>query len=101
MPIIFIKSVRKFLDQLNPILYAKVSRHITLLKSSGKGLGMPFSKRMDKNLYELRILGVINVRIFYTFQDNQIILLHAFIKTTHKTPLKHTRTAKQRLQTLT
>ena len=101
MQIIIIKSVKKFLRKLEPNLRTKVYRHIAMLTQHGLELGMPFSKRLIKNLYELRVLGILNVRIFYTTDKDLIWLLHAFIKTTHKTPQRHMELGIKRLKDLT
>ncbi len=43
---------------------------------------------MAKNIYELRVLGGLSVRIFYTFYNDNIWVLHAFIKKSQKIPKK-------------
>lgn len=101
MQVITIKPVIKFLKALEPQLKKKVYRHIGILKAHGLDLSMPFSKRLAKDLYELRILGTVNVRIFYTPKEDSIWLLHGFIKTTHKIPLRHMELGYRRLKNLT
>ena len=64
-------------------------------------LGMPFSKKITRNLYELRILGSVHIRVFYTFHKDNIVLLHGFIKKTNKIPQKELLTAKNRIKSLT
>ncbi len=101
METITVKPVEKFLQGLDPVLWGQVNRYRDILTEEGKNLHMPYSKKISKNLYELRILGVINVRVFYTFKSDKIILLHGFIKTTHKIPSRHMTLGMKRLKALT
>ena len=101
MQVIIIKPVKKFLKSLEPHLKKKVYRHIGILKEYGLDLAMPFSKRLAKDLHELRILGIVNVRIFYTPQKDSIWLIHGFIKSTHKIPIRRMELGYKRLKDLT
>lgn len=76
---------------------AKITRMILALERYGPNLGMPYSKKIDKDLWELRISGKETVRVFYTVRKNEIILLHIFKKKTEKTPLREIKLARQRL----
>lgn len=76
---------------------AKITRMILILKQYGPNLGMPYSKKIDKDLWELRISGKEAIRVFYTVRKNEIILLHIFKKKTEKIPQKELKLAKQRL----
>ncbi|MHA1658559.1 MAG: type II toxin-antitoxin system RelE/ParE family toxin [Promethearchaeota archaeon] len=51
-------------------------------------------------LFELRIRGKQEVRIFYTFHKSQIILFHGFVKKSQKIPKKEIRVAFQKLKQL-
>ncbi len=97
MQIILLDSVEAFLESLNEKEIAKAIRTIELLEEFGNNLGMPHSKHLTDGLLELRIRGKREIRIFYCFNKNKAILLHAFIKKTQKTPereLNKARTAK-------
>lgn len=61
---------------------------------------MPHAKKITQHVYELRIRGHQEVRIFYTIQDDIVFLVHGFIKKTQKTPKKETETAQKREQKL-
>jgi len=61
---------------------------------------MPYSKPLGFKLYELRTTGKVNIRIFYSFRDSKVILLHAFIKKTQKTPRTEINLAKKELSSL-
>ncbi len=60
-------------------------------------LGMPHAKMLGHGLYELRIRGKEELRIFYFFKQKTIYLLHAFKKQTQKTPQKELDLAMQRM----
>jgi len=65
----------------------------------GANLGLPHTKSMSNGLFELRVKGKEGIaRVFYcTKVGNRIIMLHAFIKKTPKTPQNDLRKAEQRL----
>ena len=83
--------VDEFLDELkqnNIKLYVKTMRNLSLLESSGNMLGMPFSKYLKEGIHELRTAqGGNNTRLFYFFEKNKVVIIdHAIIKKTQKTP---------------
>ncbi|HEY4510046.1 MAG TPA: type II toxin-antitoxin system RelE/ParE family toxin [Candidatus Paceibacterota bacterium] len=96
----FDDSIEKFIEALERQTIAKVFRAIDLLEGFGPRLGMPHSKKIDHDLFELRIRGVQEVRIFYTVHRTSIVLLHGFVKKSQKTPKKEIRTAVQRIRAL-
>jgi phage-related protein len=71
-----------------------------ILASKGYLLSMPLSKKVEKGLYELRIQGRHNVRVFYTFHKEYIVLLHIIEKKTQKLRLQDLNTARKRLRHL-
>lgn len=97
---IFDDSVEKFIHSLEKSTIAKVLRTIDLLETFGSRLGMPHSKKVGANLFELRVRGRQEVRIFYTFQETSIILLHGFVKKSKKTPPRELQVALQKWKTL-
>jgi len=94
MQIILLDSVETFLESLNEKEIAKTIRTIELLEEFRNNLGMPHSKHLTDGLLELRIRGKREIRIFYCFNKNKAVLLHAFIKKTQKTPEKELNIAK-------
>lgn len=94
------KVVKEFIKTLDDSTVSKISNHIDLLETHGAFLGMPHSKKLTSDLYELRIRGRQEVRIIYGFIKKNIYLLHVFIKKTEKTPSKEIKTAEQRLNSL-
>ncbi len=79
------KPVEEFIKQQNPKTIAKIAHHIDLLKDHGPLLSMPHAKKLNRNIYELRIRGNPEIRISYAFINRSIYLLHAFKKQTQKT----------------
>lgn len=90
---IFDDTIEKFIRYLEKSAAAKVLRTIDLLEEFGKKLGMPHSKKVAHNLFELRVRGKQEVRIFYMFRNNEIILLHGFIKKSQQIPQKELKIA--------
>ena len=78
--------VRK-LDHKNK---GKVLKYIEFLRTNNGYLEEPYSKHIKGKIRELRIdFSRARHRIFYfTFINKTIVLLHAFLKKTNKTPLQ-------------
>ena len=93
-------SLEEFIESLQKSTIAKVLRTIDLLEEFGPKLGMPHSKKISVHLFELRIRGAQEIRIFYTFHKSQIYLLHGFIKKSERTPKKEICVALQKLKKL-
>ena len=66
----------------------------------GPNLGLPFTRSLNKGLFELRIKAKEGIsRIFYcTIKNNEIVMLHGFIKKTQKIPQKELKLATKRMQ---
>lgn len=95
------KPVDEFINSKSQSAIAKITHALDLLEKYGNNLRMPHSKQLDKNLFELRIRGKEELRIFYCFRKRDIILLHGFKKQTQKTPQKEISTAIKRIRLLT
>jgi len=93
-------SLEKFIINLQKATAAKVLRTIDLLEKFGQKLGMPHTKKISTHLFELRISGKQEVRIFYGFYKSQIFLLHGFVKKSQKIPKKEIKTALQKIKLL-
>jgi phage-related protein len=75
--------------------------HLTeRLLTFGPDLGMPHSRAMGKGLFELRLRSKEGIgRVFYaTLPERRIMMLHAFVKKSQKTPAKELRVARARLK---
>src|SRR3989344_7617969 len=95
------QKVDDFIKNLEKPTISKYIRMTNLLEKFGNLLAMPYSKKIADNLFELRIRGKQEVRVFYTFHQDQALLLHGFVKKTQKTPLREIETAQAKLKTLT
>lgn len=95
------RPVAEFIKNQQLQTIAKITHLIDLLEIHGNLLGMPHVKRLEPNLYELRVHGKEEIRIIYGFVGKTIYLLSGFKKQKQKTPKKELETARQRLLTLT
>lgn len=95
------KPVEEFIENLSSPAYAKVLRLLELLWQYGTFLCMPYCKKITKDIYELRVRGKEEIRIFYFFQKRKVYLLHAFKKKSQKTPQNEIKIAEQRMKLLT
>ena len=93
----FSNDIENFISDLEKPAIAKLIRGIDLLETYSSRIGMPWVKNISKNLYELRIKGKQEIRIFFTERDKQIILLSVYKKQTNKAPVRELEKAKSRL----
>lgn len=93
-------DIDKFIFKLDTQTQARVLRYIELLEKYGYKLEMPYSKSLHGNLFELRIMGNIQVRIIYCFHKGTIYLLNIFSKKTNKIPKKEIDLSARRFKTL-
>ncbi|RMD94280.1 MAG: type II toxin-antitoxin system RelE/ParE family toxin [Calditrichaeota bacterium] len=64
-------------------------------------LGMPLIRKLDSNLWEVRShLEKRIARVLFTIIDENMVLLHGFIKKSQKTPKEDIRLAKKRASEL-
>lgn len=54
------------------------------LKEHGHELRTPFSKPVGGGIFELRIVGAIQVRVLYFFHRGEAVVVHAFFKKTEQ-----------------
>lgn len=97
----FNSTINDYLLSLEKPTYSKVLKQIKLLEILGYKLTMPYSNPISRNLFELRIRGKQEIRIFYCFFHRKIYLLHAFVKKTQKTPRREIDIAQKRISLLT
>jgi len=93
-------SLERFIESLEKPTIAKVLRIIDLLEKFGQKLGLPHTKKISTHLFELRISGKQEIRIFYSFHKSQILLLHGFVKKSQKIPQKEIKITLQKLKLL-
>ncbi len=90
--------VKEFIREQNSMMRSKIALSILLLKNQGPFLKPPYIKKLQDKLYELRISGTAQIRIFYTIHHSEYYLLHAFKKKSQKTPSKEIKVALDRLK---
>ena len=92
-----IALVREYIERLNLKERAKVLKYIDFLRQNDGKLDEPYSRHIEGKIRELRVDFHRNRhRIFYfTFIGRKIILLHAFLKKTNKTPIGEINQAKK------
>jgi phage-related protein len=90
------EPVREFLRELAPEDRKTIGTDIKEVQL-GWPLGMPLVRKMEKDLWEIRshLEGRI-ARILFTVSEGHMVLLHAFIKKSQKTPKSELDTAKAR-----
>jgi len=93
----FDKKIEIFISKLEKPTIAKILRTIDLLEHFGNELGMPHSKNIEYQLFELRIRGTQEILLIYTSHKNKAIILHGFIKKSQKISKKELAIAKQKL----
>lgn len=91
--------VDEFVEQLDFKVQNKIVQVLGLLKEFGIHLGMPHSKKVvGTPLWELRVLGKDNIRVFYIAQSGKtFLILHGFQKKKQKTDKKEIKIALDRL----
>ena len=89
-----------FLKSFDDNLSTKIFGLLEILDEVGIYLGPPKLKKITKDIYELRIVRKISIRILISFFNNEIFILHAFIKKSQKIPKKELEKAIHRLNCL-
>lgn len=101
MDIRYGNDLKEFTNSLSPEAKAQFIKLKAILGRFGYLVRMPYAKKIDTDLYELRIRGKQEVRIFFTYYIGAVVLLHGFIKKTQQTPLKELKLARRKLRQLT
>ncbi|HUV71442.1 MAG TPA: type II toxin-antitoxin system RelE/ParE family toxin [Clostridia bacterium] len=89
--------IDEFISTLTAETKAKIFKSLDLIEKYGPMIGMPHVKKIDKMLFELRIKGKEEIRLFFTCSRQKIFFLHIFKKKTRKIPLKELNVARKRL----
>jgi len=97
--------VADFLEALNArartskehrVRLKKISEYIELLRRYGTRAGLPSTRFISEDIWELR---PTNDRILFAYwKDDKFILLHHFVKKSQKTPQREIEQAKQNLK---
>jgi len=101
MEIIFFNNrSEKFFNSINKEFNPRLRRVFRMLREYNYDLGMPLSKSLGGGLFELRIVGTTHTRFIYTFYNNNIFILHGFVKKTERIANKDIRYAQKQLKML-
>lgn len=81
-------------------ILADYARILELLMEHGPSLRLPYSRAFGKGLFELRPRAQAGIgRAFYCFLSGQcIVVLHAFVKKSPKTPDREVALARKRMK---
>lgn len=90
--------VKKFIESLSKQQKAKIFRILLAIEEYGLLAILPHTRKLSGTpLWEIRILGKDNIRILYvSVEQNNVLVLHGFIKKKQKTPQKEIDTALER-----
>ncbi|MFI4940626.1 MAG: type II toxin-antitoxin system RelE/ParE family toxin [Burkholderiales bacterium] len=106
LKIIFFKSdagtepVREWLRGLTASERKAIGEDIKTVQY-GWPLGMPLVRKMKKDLWEVRVTLENKIaRILFTVEEQQMMLLHGFVKKSPATPATDLQTAMNRLKKL-
>ncbi len=71
-----------------------------MIEECGPALGLPYTKALGSGLFEIRAKGAegIGRSLFCTLKDQEVVILHSFIKKSQKTPHKEMGIARKRLK---
>lgn len=93
-------SVRTDLDGWPPGLRARYRALVLRMLENGPDLGMPHTRAMGGGLYEVRARAAEGTgrALYCTLVGQRIVILHAFVKKTDKTPVRDLALARRRLE---
>ena len=98
---VFDNHVEKFLSSFDLPTRARIAKTVHLLELFGPHIGMPHSKSIGRGMFELRIRGRQEIRMFYVFFHDDAVLLHGYKKQSQKIPVKEIRVAERNRKLLT
>ena len=84
------------LDKTSRINLNKIIAYFDLLQKMGTRVGVPVTKHLEGEIWELRPLK--NRFLYAYYKDNKFVVLHHFVKKTQKTPRCELEIAKRKLK---
>jgi phage-related protein len=93
------EAVQAEVEGLSPDLRAKFRRIVELIRSKGLDrVREPYVKHLEDRLWEMRLAGqnTIARAIYVAASGRRVVVLHAFIKKTEKTPRRALEIARAR-----
>lgn len=96
----FSAAVENAILDLPEGLLARYLRLTELMLEFGADLGMPHTRALGQDLFELRVKGKEGIgRVFYcTLIGKRVVMLHVYVKKSQKTPRKELELARKRLK---
>jgi phage-related protein len=95
------EPVREWLKALDEVDRKTMGDEIRLVQF-GWPVGMPLVRKMEADLWEIRISLVNRIaRVLFTVHEGNAVLLHGFIKKSPKTPEPDLQMARNRLKQVT
>ena len=92
------EPVRNWLRELSAIDRKTIGEDIKTVQF-GWPLGMPLVRKLEKDLWEIRVhLDGRIARVLFTVSSGKIVLLHGFIKKSQATPQPDLKLAKTRMR---
>ncbi len=98
------EDVRAEVEGLSLGLRARFRRIVELIRSKGlEQVREPYIKHLEDKLWEMRLIGRDNIArvIYVTASGRRVVVLHAFIKKTEKTPRRALDIARTRAKEVT
>lgn len=90
--------VREYIAGLDARERTRVTFDLDLLETFGLELGAPYVRSLGSKLWELRTTGSTQHRVVYfAAPGKRMVLLHAFVKRTQKTPQAEIEIAMRRM----
>ena|SRR5437016_12662204 len=92
------EQLQQAIRDLPANLRARYVHLVERMAAFGPDLGMPHTRAFGKGLFELRMKAKEGIgRVFFcTLPARRIMMLHAFVKKSEKTPRNELRTARRR-----
>jgi phage-related protein len=93
-------GVEEVILDMPPKLSARMLKLLELIESHGANLGEPHTKSISDGLFEIRAKAKegIGRSLFCYLDGTNIVVLHAFVKKTQKTPKKDLDLAFERMK---
>ncbi len=92
---IALSKVQAFIDAQPPKCRMAYQAIVDRLEADGL-LVEPYGKKLENDLFEIRIRSGRQIRVFYFYYEDNIILgVHAFIKKTQRTPDRELKQARK------
>jgi len=88
-------SDRAHTDKSSRMRLAKIYRYFTLLEMHGTRIGLPTTRHIENDIWELR---PTNDRLFFAYwKEGVFIILHHYVKKSQKMPQQELEQAKRNL----